>query len=113
MAKTGQAKSALPYIQRLLEDEFVQEQLRSAVNGARAAYARARRQRGEAVDDKRLYGNLRQAASSTRNLTRALRPARPKPKRRVRKLATVALAIGGCAWLTMRLQRLAGRPQQD
>lgn len=30
MAKTSKATSALPYLERLLEDEFVQEQIRDA-----------------------------------------------------------------------------------
>ena len=32
----AKATQALPYFQRVLEDEFVQEQLRSAVSGARS-----------------------------------------------------------------------------
>lgn len=113
MAKTGTAKAALPYIQRVLEDEFVQEQLRNAALGARAAYVRARRQRSQAADDKALYRNLRQAATSLRNATIALQRPEPPPKRRIRKTAAVGLAIGGCVWLTMKLQKLQSGAESD
>ena len=105
MAKISQAKAALPYIQRVVEDEYVQEQLRSAVSGARAAYLRARKQRGQVVEDKGLYRNLRQAATALQKATGALRPPPPEPKHRGRKLAAVALAMGATVLLTMKLQK--------
>jgi hypothetical protein len=102
MAKAAQA---LPYLQRVLEDEFVQEQLRSAVSGAREAYSRARKQRTQVVEDKGLYRSLRQAATALQRATTALKPEAPPPKRRGRKLATVALAIGVTAFITVKLQK--------
>jgi ferric-dicitrate binding protein FerR (iron transport regulator) len=107
MAKTKKAKAAVPYARRLLEDEYVQEQLRNAAGGLRTAYERARRERGKAAEDKHLYSNLRHAATSIRNAATALqrpKPA-PKPKRRARKVAILVLAVGGCALLTIRLQK--------
>jgi cobalamin biosynthesis Mg chelatase CobN len=106
MAKPSQAKAALRYVQRVVEDEYVQEQLRSAVIGARAAYLRARRQRTQVVEDKGLYRNLRQAATALQRATGALRPPPPEPKHRGRKLAVVALAAGGTALITTKLQKL-------
>lgn len=100
----AKASRALPYIQQLLEDEFVQEQLQTAVSGARAAYLQGRRQRGKAVEDKRLYRNLRQAATGLQQATNALKRQKPEPKRRGRKLATVALAMGATAFIAMKLQ---------
>jgi ferric-dicitrate binding protein FerR (iron transport regulator) len=113
MAKTTRPKSALPYIQQLLEDEFVQEQLREAVGAIRTAYVRARRQRGQATEDKRLYSSLRQAATSIRNAGIALQRRKPEPKRRKRKAVTVALAIGGCVAMTIRLQKLQSQQARD
>jgi ferric-dicitrate binding protein FerR (iron transport regulator) len=106
MAKTTRSKSALTYVQQVLEDEFVQEQLREAAGGIRAAYLRARSRRGQATEDKRLYGSLRHAATSIRNAGIALQRRKPEPKRRKRKALTVALAIGGCVAMTIRLQKL-------
>ncbi|MBV9801815.1 MAG: hypothetical protein JO130_01430 [Solirubrobacterales bacterium] len=105
MAKTDKAKSALPYARQLLEDEYVQEQLRNAAGALSGAYDRARKRRAGATEDKRLYGNLRQAATSLRKATSALQRQEPAPKRRFRKLATLAFAVSGSVWLTVKLQR--------
>jgi ferric-dicitrate binding protein FerR (iron transport regulator) len=109
MAKTDKAKSALPYARRLLEDEYVQEQLRSAAVALRTAYGRARAERADATEDKRLYGHVREAAISLRKATTALQRPKPAPrKRRFRKAATLAFALGGSAWLTGKLQSQQG-----
>jgi ferric-dicitrate binding protein FerR (iron transport regulator) len=111
--KTKQAKSALPYLQRLLEDEDLHEQLRSAAGGLRGAYSRARSRRTEeAVEDKKLWSNLRQSAVSIRDAALRIQPAKPEPKHRIRKALSLALAIGGCAWLTARLQKLQARQER-
>jgi hypothetical protein len=100
MAKSSKAKSALPYLQRVLEDEYVQEQLRDAAVGLRKAYSRATKKRVQATDDRKLYGSLRRAATSIRNAIMALRKPEPPPKRRGRKLLIITLAAGGAALLT-------------
>jgi hypothetical protein len=100
MAKTEKAKAALPYVQRVLEDEYVQEQVREAVIGLRNVYGRAARKRSQAADDKKLYGSLRRAATSIRNATMALRTPEPPPNRRGRKLLIIAVAAGAAATLT-------------
>ena len=105
MARSKQAKSTLPYIERLLEDEYVQEQLRNAAGGLRAAYGRTNRRRAKAAEDKKLYGNLRQAATSIRKATSALQRPKAQPKRRKRKVATVIVVCGGGALLITKLQR--------
>ena len=106
MAKSKKAKSAVPYARRLLEDEYVQEQLRNAAGGLRAAYERVRKERAQATEDKRLYGHVREAATSIRNAATALRRPKPQPrrKRRLRKIAILAIAVGGTALLTSKLQ---------
>src|SRR5437870_5802869 len=106
MAKTSTARSALPYVQRMLEDEYVREQLREAVVGLRGVYVRAAAKRADAADDRKLYGSLRHAATSVRNAAMELRQAEPPPKRRGRKLLIIGLAGGGA----MMLSRL-GRHQ--
>lgn len=75
----------------------------------RADYARymtrARRQPADATEDKRLYSNLRHAATSIRKASTALEQPTPKRTRWFRKVAILALSVLGCAWLTMKLQR--------
>jgi Mrp family chromosome partitioning ATPase len=109
MAPTKQAQSTFGYIQRGLEDEYVQEQLRAAVGGLRTAYTRARKQRAQATEDKRLYRSLRQAATAVRNAGTALRPPEPEPKHRIRKVLVVGAAAGGTALLTSKLQKAQQR----
>jgi ferric-dicitrate binding protein FerR (iron transport regulator) len=106
MASTSRASSALPYLRQLLEDDYVQAELRSAAEGLREIYERTRKERAKATEDKRVYANLRRAATSIRNAAGALqRPEPPPKKRRLGKLATLAIAVGGCALLTVKLQK--------
>ncbi len=97
MARRKKTKSAVPYLERLAQDEYVQEQLGNAATRLTDAYGRVSRQRGKAAEDKKLYGNLREAATSIRNATLALQRRRPKQKRRGRKFLVVVLAGGGAA----------------
>lgn len=106
MLKAKQAKSAVPYLQRLVEDEYVQEQLRNAAGRLGEAYKRADRKGGKAAEDKKLYDSLRQAAGSIRNATTAIQRRKPQPKQRgLKLLAAVALAGGGAAALLSRRGR--------
>jgi hypothetical protein len=107
MAKT-KANSSLPYVQRLLEDEYLHERLREAAVGLRGVYGRAATKKANAADDKKLYASLRHAATSIRDAALELRKPEPPPKRRLRKLLIIGLAAGGAAMLT-RLGR--ERPQ--
>jgi hypothetical protein len=104
MAKTKRAK-VMRYVRRVLEDDYVQEQLRSAAKAGYATYTRARKQRAKATEDKRVYRSLRQAATSVRNAATALQPSQPEPKHRVRKFAIVTAAAAATAWLTLSLQK--------
>src|SRR5436190_1425736 len=106
--KTKRAKSAVPYVQSLAQDDYLQAQLRNASDRLRDAYTRTRRQRGRAVEDKKLYANLREAATAIRNAATRLK-RRPEPKRRGRKVAAVALVGGG----TVLLWRRRGKSQAD
>jgi len=99
--KTKQAKSAIPYLQRLAEDDYIQGHLRNAAGRLREASARARRKRGRAVEDKKLYANLSEAATSIRKAASRLQ-RKPKPKRRGRKVAAAAVAASGAALLWRR-----------
>ena len=102
-------KRAMVYVRHVLEDEYVQEQLRNAATGLRDAYERTRRERAQVTEDKRLYANLRQAATSIRNAATALqKKPEPEPKpRRLGKVAVLAVAVGGTAWLAIKMQKAA------
>lgn len=110
MGESKNAKPLLAHLQRLLEDEYVQEQLVEAVSGLRGAYARAARKRAQAAEDKKLYGSLRRAAISARNAVIALREPEPPPPRRGRNLLILGLAIGAAVAITKTAQKRATSP---
>lgn len=92
--KTDQVKVAL---ERLLRDEEVQGQLRTAATRLREAKSRADKRRpSKAVADKKLYAKVREAAASLTAASGSLR-AKPAPKRRGRKLVLIAAAAGAAA----------------
>jgi hypothetical protein len=76
---------ANPYIQRLIEDGKLRDNVRTAIDSSKSAYARLTNGKAPAkalMDDKKLQGDLRQAADAIREATTALADA---PKRRARK----------------------------
>lgn len=97
MARKRKPNSPVDYIRRLGEDQHVQEQLRDAASGARNAFERVRRRRGQAAEDKRFYDNLRQTATSIRKAVNSLQRPKPQPKRRMRKVAAAGVAAAGGA----------------
>ena len=106
MAKADRAKQALPYLRALADDEYVQVQIRTVLDGLASASRRIARKRGKAAEDKKLYDNLRQAATAVRNAARALQRRKPKPKRHGRKLIALAVMAGGIAVLISQRGRL-------
>jgi hypothetical protein len=109
----SKAKDTAAHIQRVLQDDFVQEQLQTIASGLQEAYKRARQQRGRTVEDKKLYGNLRQVAISARNLTQAFWRPEPEPSHLKRRVAVIALAAAGAAALTAKLQEVEARDVGD
>jgi hypothetical protein len=67
--------SARPYVQRLIEDEELRENLREAYEAGRDAYARASgaKKPSALLDDKKLQKDLKNASDSLRAATDALR----------------------------------------
>lgn len=94
MARTKDANATLPYVQRLLDDEYLHQQIRDAVVWLRSVYGRVAQERGQAAEDKKLYDSLRRAATSIRNASVALRQPEPPPKHRGRNLLIIAVAVG-------------------
>jgi hypothetical protein len=106
MAKTERAKQALPYLRGLADDEYVQEQVRNALDGLASVSRRIARKRGRAAEDKKLYDNLRQAATSVRNASHALQRRKAEPKRRGRRIIAAVAVGGGVAVLISQRERI-------
>ncbi len=91
---------ANPYIQRLIEDADLRDNIRTAVDSTKSAYGRLTNGKAPAkslLEDKKLQGDLRNAAEAVRDATVALSDA---PKKRARKglrlgRMLMILAVGG------------------
>jgi hypothetical protein len=94
----GQAVRTNPYIQRMIEDEDLRDNLRTAFDSARKAYSRMSNGKGPVrslTEDKKVQKELREAASSLREAADSLRGK--KKKRRRGRLLLVGLVGAGLA----------------
>jgi hypothetical protein len=100
MASDTEMKAGI-YAQRLLDNEYVQENLAQAVESLRAAYRRASKRRVEVTRDEKIRRQVREAARSLTEAASALKAGRQKPKRRRgrRLIVVLALGVGGAAAL--------------
>jgi hypothetical protein len=93
---------ATPYIQRVIQDATLRENVRTAYDSTRSAYTRLTN--GKAphkalLEDKKLQRDLQSAVEALREASSALSeaPKKPSPRKRggfVRKLMIVALGFG-------------------
>jgi hypothetical protein len=76
---------ASPYVQRLIQDEDLRNQLRTAFESGRSAYGRLNNGKAPAkalLDDKKLHRDLQAAADNLRSASDALREGPKKKKRK-------------------------------
>ena len=103
----GKAAKDNPYIQRLVEDEDLRENLRTAYESARNAYDRIANGKGPAkaiLDDKKTQKELREAATSLRDAAESLRGGKKKKSRKGR-LLLVIVAAGAALALSEGLRK--------
>ena len=98
-----------PYVQRLIEDEELRDNLRNAFEAARGAYGRATGNGKGPVkavtSDRKVQKDLREAAESLRDATEQLRA----PKKKKGKLGRIVLL--GIVGAVDRPRAQRGRPQ--
>lgn len=100
-AKAGGAALAVkssPYVQRLVQDEDLRDNLKVAFDSARVAFDRLSNGKAPAkviLDDKKFHKELQNASEALQQATTALRegPSKPK-KKRGRKLLLVLVGAG-------------------
>jgi hypothetical protein len=91
----GKAVRSNPYVQRLIEDQELRENLRSAFVSARKAYGRVNgKGPAKALDDKKVQRELKAAANSLRDAADALRGGRKRKRRRGRVLLVAVVGAG-------------------
>jgi hypothetical protein len=103
-AKAGGAAAVAktsPYVQRLVQDEELRDNLRAAFDSGRTAYGRLSNGKNPAsqlLDDKKLRKELQNTAAALKDASDALRDG-PKRKRKggLGKLLLVAIVGGGLA----------------
>jgi hypothetical protein len=95
------ATGASPYVQRVIEDAELRENVRVALDNAKKAYGRLTNGKPatKVLDDKKLHKEVRQAAESLRDAGQALREGPKKKKRRggFGKLLLVGIVGAGAA----------------
>jgi len=91
----GQAARKNPYLQRLVEDEDLRDNLRTAYESTRKAYGRMSNGKGPAklMDDKKVQKELKEAATSLREAADTFRGVRKK-RRKGRLLFVVLIGAG-------------------
>jgi hypothetical protein len=105
----GKAATENAYVQRLIEDEDLRENLRTAYESARKAYGRMSNGKGPqaALHDKKTQKELRDAATSLKEAADSLRTARKQPKRRGRGLLVLIVGVGLAFALSEGLRKKA------
>ena len=98
MADAYETARENPYVQRLMEDEELRDNLRDAFEAARGAYSRATGNGKGAVkavtSDKKVQKDLRTAAESLREATEQLKGPRKRKKSRLGRLILFAVVAG-------------------
>ena len=95
-----QLSKATPYIQRIVQDAKLRENVRTAYDSSRSAYARLTNGKAPTkalLEDKKLQRDLQQAVEALRDATTALTEPAKKARKRfgfTRKLMILALGFG-------------------
>ena len=99
--KAARAAGTNPYIQRLVQDAQLREDIREALALTRSAYGRLANGKAPAkalMEDKKLQRDLREAATSLRDIGITLREGpKRRRRRRVGRMILVAVVGGGLA----------------
>ena len=104
----GKAAKDNAYVQRLIEDDDLRENLRTAYDSARKAYERMSNGKGPsaALNDKKTQKQLREAATSLKEAADSLKSAKKK-KRRGRGLFILLVGAGLALALSEGLRKKA------
>jgi hypothetical protein len=104
--KAAQSARSNPYVQRLIEDEELRQNIVSAYESARDAYGRLNNGKSptkQIFDDKKLQKHIRETAGSVRDVSVALHEAPQKRKKRGGGLGKLILlgVVGGAVALVV------------
>jgi hypothetical protein len=98
--KAAMQARANPYVKRIIEDEDLRQNIADAYESARKAYARLSNGKSptkQIFDDKKLQKEIKNAASSFKDASVALREPKKKKRGRIGKVLLVGVAGAGVA----------------
>jgi hypothetical protein len=104
----GKAAASNPYVSRLIEDEDLRENLRTAYESARNAYSRMSNGKGPAkalFDDKKTQKELQTAASELKEAADAIRGGKKKKGRKRTGLLLLIVGAGAALALSEGLRK--------
>lgn len=93
----GKAVKDNPYVQRIVEDDELRENVRTAFESAKKAYARMSNGKGPVkaiTEDKKTQKQLREAATSLKDAADSLRDAKSGRKKKRRGRGLLLLLVG-------------------
>jgi adenylosuccinate synthase len=96
----AQAARSNPYVQRVVDDDELRENLRTAFDSAKKAYERMSNGKGPVkaiVDDKKTQKELKEAASSLKEAADSLRGAKKKKSGGKGRMLVLVLITAGAA----------------
>ena len=98
--KAAQAAGSNPYIQRIVHDAQLRDDIREAIDLTRSAYTRLSNGKAPTkalMEDKKLQRELREAATSLRDVGLSLRDGPKRKKRRLGRTLVLGLVGAGLA----------------
>ena len=102
----GKAVRSNQYVQRLMEDEELRDNLRNAFTSAKNAYGRINgKGPAKALDDKKTQRELRDAAVSFKEATDQLRGVKKRKKRKGRLFLLALVGAGAALALSEGLRK--------
>jgi|ERR687898_371979 hypothetical protein len=88
------AVRATPYLQRVIDNRYAQENLNDGLESLQAAYRRASKRKVEPTRDEKVREQVRQAALSITEAVQAIKTGRTKPKPRWGRRVLVVVGMG-------------------
>ena len=104
----AQAARSNPYVQRVIEDDELRDNLRTAYDSAKNAYERMSNGKGPAkaiLDDKKTQKELKEAASSLKEAADAIRGGKKKKGGKGKTLLLLLVGAGAAIALSEGLRK--------
>jgi hypothetical protein len=112
MSTSNRIGEVAPYLGRLLNDDYVQDQIRELVTDLRQGATRAKRKGAKnAVSDKRVRRQLTAAAVAAGRAARTLREPEPPKRHPIRRTLGVVAVAGAAAAIYRQRQASSDTPQ--